>query len=263
MVLLGFVPVTSEEPATAIGTGTLVVVATYNERENIEALVTQILDNAPGCNVLVIDDSSPDRTGDVVREMAVRDPRVELLERPAKLGLGTAYLAGFRHALARDYEHVLTMDADFSHHPRYLPAILSRADGSEVDIVIGSRYVAGGGVEGWPLYRRILSFGANTFARTVLRLRTHDNTGAYRCYSRTVVKELEADYVVSHGYSALIELIWDCQRAGYRFAEVPITFADRELGQSKVSRSEILRGLTTVLRLRFRPPAGKRQAAKG
>lgn len=237
-----------------IGDRTLVVVATYNERENIEALVTQILDNAGGCHVLVIDDSSPDGTGVIARELAARDQRIELLERPGKLGLGTAYLVGFHHALTHGYERVMTMDADFSHHPRHIPAILARAGEPGVDLVIGSRYVKGGGVVGWPLYRRVLSFGANTFARTMLGIKAHDCTGAYRCYSRKVVGELELDAVVSHGYSALIELLWHCQRARYRIEEVPITFVDRELGQSKVSRSEIVRGLTTVIRLRFRPP---------
>jgi dolichol-phosphate mannosyltransferase len=242
--------------------GTLVVVATYNERENIEPLVTQILAHAPGTNVLVIDDSSPDGTGEIAHQMASRDHRIELLERPGKLGLGTAYLAGFHHALDHGYQRVVTMDADFSHHPRYLPAILARAADPGIDIVIGSRYVPGGGVEGWPLFRRVLSFAANTFARVMLGLRTHDNTGAYRCYSRKVVEELELDSVVSHGYSALIELIWHCQRSGYRFAEVPIIFVDRELGESKVSRSEIFRGLTTVIRLRLRPPRLTPQPAK-
>lgn len=237
-----------------IGDGTLVVVATYNERENIEALLTQVLENAPGVRILVIDDSSPDGTGDLVRDFIARDRRVELLEREGKLGLGTAYLAGFRHAIAHRFERVLTMDADFSHHPRYLPAILAQAAKPGVDMVIGARYVKGGGVSGWPVHRRFLSFGANTFARTMLGLRTHDNTGAYRCYSRRVVEELELDQVVSNGYSALIELIWHCKKGGYRIDEVPIIFADRELGQSKVSRAEILKGLTTVFRLRFRPP---------
>jgi dolichol-phosphate mannosyltransferase len=242
--------------------GTLVVVATYNERESIEPLVTQILERAPDSNVLVIDDNSPDGTGDIAQAMASRDDRIELLARPGKLGLGTAYLAGFHHALDHGYQRVVTMDADFSHHPRYLPSILARAAEPGIDIVIGSRYVPGGGVEGWPLFRRVLSFAANTFARVMLGLRTHDNTGAYRCYSRKVVEELELDSVVSHGYSALIELIWHCQRSGYRFAEVPIIFIDRELGESKVSRSEIFRGLTTVIRLRLRPPRPAPHPAK-
>jgi hypothetical protein len=146
------------------------------------------------------------------------------------------------------------MDADFSHHPQHLPAILDRAAQPGVDVVIGSRYVPGGGVVGWPFHRRVLSLCANTFARLVLGLKPHDCTGAYRCYSRRVVEALEQGSVVSHGYSSLLELVWRCQHAGFVIAEVPITFADREFGESKVSRSEIFRGLTTVLRLRFRPP---------
>lgn len=247
---------------SVIGEDALVVVATYNELENIKPLVDQILANAPGCHVLIVDDNSPDGTGEMARQMASADARIEVLGRPGKLGLGTAYLAGFHYALDHRYQRVVTMDADFSHHPRYLPAILARATEPGVDIVIGSRYVSGGGVEGWPLFRRVLSFAANTFARVMLGLRTHDNTGAYRCYSRKVVEELELDSVVSHGYSALIELIWHCQRSGHRFAEVPITFVDRELGVSKVSRSEIFRGLTTVMRLRLRPPRVTQQPAK-
>jgi dolichol-phosphate mannosyltransferase len=235
------------------GPETLVIVATYNERENIERLITEILGHSPDCHVLVVDDNSPDGTGDIARRMAAADNRVEVLGRPGKLGLGTAYLAGFRHALQGGYQRIVTMDADFSHDPVYLPDILQRASDPGVDVVVGSRYVRGGGVVGWGLYRRVLSFGANTFARTVLGLRTHDCTGAYRCYARPVIEGLSEDPVQSHGYSALIEIMWRCQRAGYRVEEVPITFADRELGQSKVSRAEILRGGTTVLRLRFRP----------
>jgi dolichol-phosphate mannosyltransferase len=235
------------------GPETLVIVATYNERENIERLTTEILRNCPECHVLVVDDNSPDRTGEIARRLAAADDRIEVLGRPRKLGLGTAYLAGFRHALDHGYRRVVTMDADFSHNPIYLPAILQRASDPGVDMVVGSRYVTGGGVVGWGLYRRVLSLGANTFARTVLGLRTHDCTGAYRCYTRAVIEDLAADPVQSHGYSALIEIMWRCQQAGYQIEEVPITFADRELGQSKVSRREIFRGGTTVLRLRFRP----------
>lgn len=235
------------------GDGTLVVVATYNERENIEPLLTQVLAQAGGCQVLVVDDNSPDGTGDAARELAAADGRIKVLGRARKLGLGTAYLAGFIYAREHGFERMMTMDADFSHHPQHLPSILARASEPGVDVVIGSRYVKGGGVVGWGVYRRVLSFGANTLARTMLRLRPHDCTGAYRCYSRQVVEELALNPVVSHGYSALIEIVWQCQRSGYRIEEVPITFADRQLGESKVSRLEIMRGLTTVLRLRFRP----------
>jgi glycosyltransferase involved in cell wall biosynthesis len=243
-----------ESTIVVIGRRTLVVIATYNERESIGPLVTEVLEQAPGCNVLVVDDSSPDGTGQEVRRMALGDGRVKLLERPRKLGLGTAYLAGFREAIAGGFDRVLTMDADFSHRPQHLPAILDRALRPGVDVVIGSRYVPGGGVVGWPIHRRVLSFGANTFARLLLGLKPHDCTGAYRCYSRQVVEALEQGSVVSHGYSSLLELVWRCQHAGFVIAEVPITFADREFGESKVSRSEIFRGVTTVLRLRFRPP---------
>ncbi len=257
---------TSQPDGTPTGRGTLVVIATYNERENIKPLITQVLENAPGSEVLVVDDNSPDGTGEEVRRMADGDARVKLLERPAKLGLGTAYLAGFREGIVRGFDRVLTMDADFSHHPRHLPAILDRALRPGADVVIGSRYVSGGGVVGWPIHRRMLSFGANTFARLLLGLKPHDCTGAYRCYSREVAKALEQGSVVSHGYSSLVELVWRCQHAGFVMAEVPITFADREFGESKVSRSEIFRGATTVLRLRFRPPStsprrGPRQAS--
>jgi dolichol-phosphate mannosyltransferase len=235
------------------GAETLVIVATFNERENIERLIEEILRHCPDCDVLVVDDNSPDGTGEIARGVAVADGRVEVLGRPRKMGLGTAYLAGFRHALDRGYQRVVTMDADFSHNPVYLPDILRRAATPGVDMVVGSRYVKGGGVVGWGVYRRLLSLGANTFARTVLGLETHDCTGAYRCYTRAVVEGLADDPVRSHGYSALIEIMWRCQQAGYRVEEVPITFADRVLGQSKVSRREIFRGGTTVLRLRFRP----------
>lgn len=231
---------------------TLVVVATYNERENVEALLTQILDNAPECHVLVIDDNSPDGTAALAQTIANTDPRVQVMVRPGKLGLGTAYVAGFESALASGYEYVITMDADFSHHPRHLRAIIAEGHVQGVDMVIGSRYVKGGGVVGWGAERRMLSFGANLFARTLLGLTPHDCTGAYRLYSRRILDELEFRSIRSHGYSALIELLWHFRKAGHKIHEVPITFADRALGESKISRSEIRRGLTTVLRLRFR-----------
>ncbi len=235
-----------------IGDGALVVVPTFNERENIEALATQILEAAPGAHLLVIDDHSPDGTADLVKRVAARDGRVSVLERPGKLGLGTAYMEGFRHGLEHGFEHVITMDADFSHHPRYLPDILEAAVSGDTELVIGSRYVKGGSVVGWAPQRRVLSFGANLFARLVLGLRARDCTGGYRCYSRRAFQRLEGANIVAHGYSALIELIWHCDRSGYYIVEVPITFVDRVLGESKVSGSEIGRGVTTVLRMRLR-----------
>jgi dolichol-phosphate mannosyltransferase len=232
-----------------VGTGALLVLPTYNEQENIEDLLTGVLHHAPGINVLVVDDGSPDGTGDLALDFGRHDDRVQVLERGRKLGLGTAYVAGFHHALAQEYRYVLTMDSDFSHHPRHLPALLARAADPGIDITIGSRYVPGGAIQGWGPHRHALSWGANTFARTLLRLAPHDCTGGYRCYNRRVLEELNLDAVVSHGYSALLELLWHCNRAGYRVAEVPITFVDRERGTSKISNKEILRGLTTVLRL--------------
>jgi glycosyltransferase involved in cell wall biosynthesis len=232
-----------------VGTGALLILPTYNERENIKDLLESVFGHAPGINVLVIDDGSPDSTGEIALEFSRQDPRVKVMERGAKMGLGTAYVAGFHHALAHDYGYVLTMDSDFSHHPRYLPSVLARAAEPGVDIAIGSRYVPGGAIEGWGPHRHLLSWGANTFARTLLRLTPRDCTGGYRCYNRRVLEGLELDSVVSHGYSALLELLWHCNRAGYRVGEVPITFVDRERGTSKISRGEIVKGLTTVLRL--------------
>lgn len=231
-----------------IGDRALVILPTYNERDNIADLLTAILRYAPGVHVLVVDDGSPDGTAQYVAERGLQDERIRLLDRRAKLGLGTAYLAGFRIARSEGYSFAVTMDADFSHDPRYLPQMFAAAD-SGADIVVGSRYVPMGGVVGWGVNRRILSWGANRFARTMLALHVQDCTGGYRCYSRRVLDTLDFDAVVSHGYSALVELLWRCQAAGFRTVEVPISFRDRERGASKISRAEIMRGITTVLRL--------------
>jgi glycosyltransferase involved in cell wall biosynthesis len=231
-----------------IGDRALVILPTYNERENIADLLTAILRYAPGVHVLVVDDGSPDGTARYVAERGLRDERVRLLDRGAKLGLGTAYLAGFRIARSEGYSFAVTMDADFSHDPRHLPEVFMTAD-SGADIVVGSRYVPSGGVIGWGANRRLLSWCANRFVRTILQLRVQDCTGGYRCYSRRVLETLDFDAVVSHGYSALVELLWRCQSYGFRVVEVPIIFRDRERGASKISRSEIMRGITTVLRL--------------
>jgi dolichol-phosphate mannosyltransferase len=226
----------------------LVCLPTYNEAENIVRLIAAVRRALPQAGVLVIDDGSPDGTGDVVRQVAATDSRVFLLSRPGKLGLGTAYMAGFAYALEHGFDRAITMDADFSHPPDRLPALLAAVDGG-ADLAIGSRYVPGGGIQGWPLRRVFLSSAANAFARAVLTLHTHDCTGGFRCYAEGTVKFLLSEPLRSSGYSALIELLARCEWASMRVAEVPITFTDRVAGASKVSRDEIWRALVTVTRL--------------
>lgn len=226
-----------------------IVVPTYNERENIESLVEQLLALPLALHVLVVDDNSPDGTGELADELAARnDSRVSVIHRPAKLGLGTAYVAGFEHALARGADIVLTMDADFSHHPRYIPAMVEMSEAG-FDLVIGSRYVRGGGARGCSWRRRLLSWGANGFARVLLGLRARDATAGFRCYRREVLESVEPRKIRSSGYSFLIEMLYRAQRSGWRVGEVPILFDNRRLGKSKISRAEILRAIQTVLRL--------------
>ena len=230
----------------------LVILPTYNEAENVLPLSREVLDASPALEVLVVDDNSPDGTGDLVDERRREEPRIHLLRRPGKLGLGTAYLAGFRYALDRDYDRVLTMDCDGSHHPRYLPAILEAAESH--DMVIGSRYVPGGGVVNWPWYRRVLSAFANFYTRLLLRLPTHDNTAGYRCYSRDVLETVDPFGIRASGYSFLEEMAWRVHRAGYRTAEVPIIFEERRSGASKIDSSEMYRAAWHVLATAFREP---------
>ncbi|MGD1992863.1 MAG: polyprenol monophosphomannose synthase [Anaerolineae bacterium] len=226
-----------------------VIVPTYNERENIEDLVHQLLDLPVDLEVIVVDDNSPDGTGELAQQLAKEsDGRVSVIRRSGKLGLGTAYLAGFRKALAGNADYVLTMDADFSHNPRYIPAMLEEAE-SGYDLVIGSRYVPTGGAQGSTLPRILLSWGANAFARTMLGLRAHDTTAGFRCYRREVLESIDLDAIRSCGYSFLIEILYMAQRRGWRVGEIPITFHNRQLGQSKISRQEIFRAQETVLRL--------------
>jgi len=228
----------------------LVVLPTYNELENAVPLVRAILDAAPTVDVLVVDDSSPDGTADSIRaEHAGAPPeraaRLHLLVRPGKLGLGTAYLAGFRRAVDEGYDCALTMDGDFSHHPRYLPDLLRGM--ADHDLVIGSRYVPGGGISNWPLHRRFLSAFANVYTRVLLRLPVRDCTSGFRCYRTDVLKAIDPWTSTASGYSFLEEMVWRVQRAGYRIGETPIVFEDRRLGASKISRSEIHRAALHVL----------------
>jgi len=224
-----------------------VIVPTYNERENIVLLVPDLLDLPVGVHVLVVDDNSPDSTGLIVDDMAARNSRVSVVHRSGKLGLGTAYIAGFKKALATGSERILTMDADYSHHPRYVLAMIECSQ--TADLVIGSRYVRGGGAVDSPALRRLLSYGANAFAKIMLGLKAMDCTAGFRCYRREVLESIDLDSIFSNGYSFLIEMLYQVQRRGWKVAEVPIKFMDRRLGASKISRNEINRALYTVLRL--------------
>jgi dolichol-phosphate mannosyltransferase len=231
---------------------TLVTVATYNEIENVPLLVAQIHEQVPAADILVIDDNSPDGTGDWCDRKHEEDPRVHCLHRAGKLGLGTALIAGMKYAIEHEYDYMLNMDADFSHHPRYIPAMLAGMeppDGPPRDCMIGSRYVAGGGTVGWPLHRKLMSRGVNAYARATLGLKTNDNSGAYRCYRVALLRKLDFDSMRSRGYSFQEEILWHLKRAGARFGETPIVFADRERGQSKIHAGEAVAALWIMLRL--------------
>jgi dolichol-phosphate mannosyltransferase len=226
----------------------LICIPTYNEAGNILLLVERVHEAMPDSDVLVIDDASPDGTGDLVRDRMLKDARLELMARPAKLGLGTAYMAGFAYGLQHGYASVLTMDSDFSHPPDRIPALIKAVeDGAHLSV--GSRYVPGGAIRGWALSRRVLSATANFIARQLLRLRTHDCTGGFRCYSLRALQFLVTRPLRSSGYSALVELLTRCERAGLTIVEVPITFTERTRGRSKISQQEIFRAMLTVVRL--------------
>ena len=233
----------------------LVVLPTYNEAENVEPMIREVLAAAEDLAVLVVDDGSPDGTADLVRRARAEPdltPRVHLIEREGKLGLGTAYLAGFRYGLEQGFERVLTMDCDFSHKPAYLPDLL--AGMANHDMMIGSRYVPGGGIRNWPWHRKFLSGFANVYTRALLRLPVRDCTSGFRCYSREVLEKVDPFAVRSSGYSFLEEMVWRVQRKGFRIGEVPILFEDRERGQSKIDGSEIYRAAWHVLTTAFRKP---------
>ncbi|MDQ6711502.1 MAG: polyprenol monophosphomannose synthase [Candidatus Dormibacteraeota bacterium] len=233
----------------------LVCIPTYNEADNILALVEQVHAALPEADVLVIDDASPDGTGDLVRERMLKDAQLTIMARPGKLGLGTAYMAGFAYGLQHGYTCVVTMDSDFSHPPERLPTLVEAVvTPGGAHVAVGSRYVEGGGIRGWGPGRRVLSGGANLVARQALRLRTHDCTGGFRCYGLRAMQFIVTQPLRSSGYSALVELLTRCERAGLVIKEVPITFTDRVHGQSKISQQEILRAMITVARLAGRRP---------
>ena len=226
----------------------VVIVPTYNERDNIDILLDELLSLPVKVSVINVDDNSPDGTGEASDAWAVRYPdRVQVVHRAGKLGLGTAYIAGFKRAFEADFDRIMTMDADFSHHPRYIPSLIDLS--RERDLVIGSRYVPGGGTLNCSARRKALSRGANTFAKVMLGLRAKDCTAGFRCYRREVLQAIDLDSIRSNGYSFLIEMIFYVQRRGFTIGEVPIIFEDRRRGTSKISQNEVFRALQTVERL--------------
>jgi len=227
---------------------TYIIVPTYNESENLPNLLKDIFALPGEVNVINVDDGSPDGTGDIAEAWVAAHPkRMVAVHRSGKQGLGTAYIAGFRRAFELGADAVLTMDADFSHNPRYIPAMIAK--GETADLVIGSRYVPGGDMLYCPWYRKVLSGGANFAAHFALGLKARDATAGFRLYRRQVLESIDLDGIFSSGYSFLIEMLYLVQRKGWRVAEVPIVYEDRMAGQTKISRAEIMRALYTVSRL--------------
>ena len=225
----------------------LASLATYNERDNLGPLIAEIHQYLPRGDVLVIDDNSPDGTGRLADELAAADPRVSVLHRAGKLGLGTATVAAMRYAMGQGYDYLVNLDADFSHHPRYLPALGAGMD--RHDVMIGSRYVKGGGTENWPFLRRLLSKCVNSLARLLMRIPARDTSGAFRCYRVSKLRQVALDKIVSRGYSFQEEVLYRCRKAGCRLGETPIIFADRRAGTSKVNAREAVRSMGILLYL--------------
>lgn len=234
--------------AQSLATSRLVItLCTYNERENIGKLVPLVLQTLPFADVLVVDDNSPDKTADVVREMSAKDSRVKLLLRTAKEGLGAATLAGFQWAIDNQYDFVLNMDADFSHHPRYLPSLWSCM--ADADVAVGSRYVPGGAITGWSLKRHFMSQGINWYSHILLGNMANDCSGAFRCYRISKIRELDFKKIRARGYAFQEEFLYRCTRIGCRIVETPIVFEDRIVGQSKINVPEIVRSMRDLFLL--------------
>lgn len=229
---------------------TLIVTPTYNERDNLESFLRGVFQFLPETHVLIVDDGSPDGTGALADEIAARDARVRVMHRPKKMGLGSAYMDAFRRALGENYEVVFEMDADLSHDPKYLPEFIKQLEAG-ADLVIGSRNIDGGGVEGWGVGRHFISKGGSFYSRTILGLSVHDLTSGYKAFRREVLQAIDLDRVHSEGYSFQIELTYRAVRRGFRVAEVPIVFVDRRAGKSKMSSKIFAEAVFMVWKLRF------------
>lgn len=223
----------------------LVALATYNEKDNLEPLLREILQTVPAADVLVIDDNSPDGTGKLADDLAAADPRIHVVHRTGKLGLGTAIVAAMRYAMANDFDALVHMDADFSHHPRYLPALF---DGMRNhDLMIGSRYIPGGGTLNWPLSRQLMSKGVNLVARFLMRLPARDVSGGYRCFAVDLLRRTPLHRIISRGYSFQEEMLYRCRAAKCRIGETPIIFEERRAGASKVNLKEAARSMAIIV----------------
>jgi dolichol-phosphate mannosyltransferase len=228
---------------------TMVVVPTYNERANIEELIPRILGQLPDIELLIVDDGSPDGTGEYADSVAAENPRVHVLHRPGKMGLGSAYVFGFTHCLTTDAELIIQMDADFSHNPDEIPNLVERADTH--DVVLGSRYITGANVVNWPLRRLFLSYFANVYTHVITGLPLRDSTGGFKCFRRKVLADIELETIRSDGYSFQIEVNFRSWRRGFSMVEIPIVFVDRHSGTSKMSRRIVWEAMWLVWRLRL------------
>jgi dolichol-phosphate mannosyltransferase len=237
--------------APPAGDGTWVVLPTYNEADNLAGIADAILAALPAATLLIVDDASPDGTGRIADDLAASDPRIRVRHRAAKQGLGRAYLDGFEVALAGGARHVVQMDADWSHDPEVLPTLVGPVAGDEADLVIGSRYTRGGGVVDWGIGRRLISRGGSVFARTLLALGPHDLTGGFKAWRAEKLARIPFEGIHAGGYVFQIEMTYRASRAGARVSEVPITFRDRRVGQSKMSRRIVVEALVVVVKLRL------------
>jgi dolichol-phosphate mannosyltransferase len=238
---------------------TLIIIPTYNEVENLPPLLKEIFECAPETDVLIVDDNSPDGTGKLADEIRNENPRVLVIHRSGKLGLGTAYIAGFKYAIEHDYDAAFEMDADFSHDPKYLPDFLKTIE--QADLVIGSRYIRGGSTPNWSLWRRFISGGGNIYARFMLGTPVHDATAGFRCYRTGVLHSIDLDTIQSQGYAFQIEMAYRVSQRGFRIVEIPISFLDRRVGKSKMSRKIFIEGFLWVLRTRFSKQYARRLPA--
>ncbi|MBK9734441.1 MAG: polyprenol monophosphomannose synthase [Saprospiraceae bacterium] len=234
----------------------LVIIPTYNEIENVHSIIDAVLKQGPEYSVLIVDDNSPDGTGDVVRIMMEKESRIHLIQRSGKLGLGTAYIAGFKYGLEKNFDYIFEMDADFSHNPDDLKRLLLACKVGGADVAIGSRYVKGGNIKNWSKDRLLLSYGASLYVRSVTWLPVLDPTAGFICYSRNVLKTLDLNKIKFVGYTFQIEMKYYAWSKGFKLVEVPITFVDREKGNSKMHSNIVSEAIQGVIKMRWRKAAG-------